>query len=269
MKVFWGILVIVLLSGGVMAVSPFAQQTNFDRGFNVKVPEKEVFRVGDDYKFEFHLFNRTNGMPITNASCYFHLYNSTGSHQFTGYDDTPDNNFDYDFTVSGSNFTKIGNYYYNVQCNHSQTMLGGYAGEYIYVTAQGVPYSTTHGLTYVSMFGLLIGLFGFLVFFMLNVDASNYRNDEGKIIAINWKKYLKIFLFSMAYVTFVAIAYFAWNISYGILEFTEMENFFKFVFRTSFILIWPLFIVVIIWSIAQYVKDRKVEEFIRRNINFK
>lgn len=268
MKYVKGLILLIVLSGIVTAASPFAQQTSFSNGFNIKIPEKEIFKIGEGYNFQFHIYNISNGVPIySGAGCYFHLYNQTGGHQYIKYQNQTESIFDYDFPVAGSNFSALGTYYYNVQCNN--TVLGGYAGEYIYVTAQGVPYSTAHGLLYVSMFVLLIGLFIFIIFFMFSIDANNYTNGDGKVIAINWKKYLKIFLFAIAYVTFIAISYFAWNISYGILEFTEMENFFKFIFRTSFVLIYPMIVVIIIISVAQFIKDKKVEEFIKRNLSFK
>lgn len=263
------ILIMLILCGGIVsAASPFQQQSDFATGYNIKVPEKEYFKLGQSYNFEFHVFNITDGVPKQNGiGCYLHLYNQTGEHIYTAFKNISDNNFDYGFMVNGNNFTTIGIYYYNIQCNNS--ILGGYAGQYIYVTAQGVPYSTIHGLVYVCIFGLLIGLFILLVYLVTTINSDNYRDGEGKVIAINWNKYIKIFLFAMAYITFIAIVYFAWNLSYGILEFKEMEKFFEFVFRTSFILIYPIFVIIIIVGIAQFIKDRKVEEFVKRNLSFK
>ena len=81
MKVYQGILVILLFSTLVSSAPPFLEQTAFTTGFNLKVPIKETFKLGEGYEFEVHIFNISNGMPIySNTSCYYHLYNQSGNH---------------------------------------------------------------------------------------------------------------------------------------------------------------------------------------------
>lgn len=262
------ILAAIIFAGIVHAAPPSMVTGDFTSGFTIQIPIKEVYKVNAPYNFEIHVFNKTSGMPITSGiGCYFHLYNRTGDHIYQGFDNTASSDgLDYNFILSGSNFSQQGQYYYNVQCNNS--IYGGFAGEYVYVTAQGVPYSTTHGIVYSAILFILIFIFIMLVFFSMTIDTNDSRIDN-RVVRINYKKYLQIFLVCISYVTFIAINYFAWNISYGILEFTELAKFFMFLFKTSYALMYPIFIVVIIWSVAQYIKDRKVEEFIKRNLSFK
>lgn len=260
-------ILILLFSGVVLAAPPSLVTGEFPSGLHIQVPIKETYKVNYPYTFEIHVFNSSNGVPvISNIGCYFHLYNRTGEHVFEGYDNTSSDGLDYSFTLTGTYFSTPGQYYYNAQCNNS--IIGGYAGEYIYVTAQGVPYNTTHGIIYASLILLLSGVFILQLFFIFSIDADNKVSD-GRVIQINYMKYLRIFLVAMCYVTFIAINYFAWNIAYGILEFEEMAKFFRVLFTITYSVMYPIFIVIIVWSVAQFVKDRKVEEFVKRNLSFK
>ncbi len=82
-------------------------------------------KANQSYSFEVHAFNISNGFPkIAGLSCYLHLYNQSGSHITELTTLTVDHTFDYGFDVAGENFSSLGSYYYNVQCNTSS--LGGY-----------------------------------------------------------------------------------------------------------------------------------------------
>jgi hypothetical protein len=173
-----------------------------------------------------------------------------------------------------------GNGYFNyTYCNtnlsgtYTANGVGNYSGsDWNYefkVNLQGKAYETVDGIIYIVVFSFLIIIGTFLIIVFVNIPINNASNNEGQVLSINWNKYIKIFVGCMLYVLFIGLNYFAWNISLGILEFQELGNFFRFMFRTSYGLMYPLFIGVIIWSVAQYIKDKKVEEFIKRNLTFK
>lgn len=268
MKAYVIVLTIVMLSGFVLAAPPFSVTGDTTSGYTIKFPIRETYRMGQGYNFEFHVYDKVNGTPVTSGiSCYMHIYNQSGNHIYNGFQNKTSNLLDYDFTVNSANFTTVGQYYYYITCNNS--IKGGYEGDYIYVTAQGVPYTETHGIVYSALFILLMGIFALQLFFIFTIETNDTRSNEGKVLNINYKKYIRIFLICFSYVTFIAINYFAWNIAYGILEFTEMANFFMVMFRITYALMYPIFIVIIIWSIAQYIKDKKHEEFLRRHLSFK
>jgi len=108
----------------------------FSEGYNIKIPIDNIIQVGEDYEFEIHVYNISNGMPVTSGiGCYAHLYDYTGHHIYEGYDETVSHNFDYSFPVMGENFSTSDVYYFIAQCNGSK--LGGYNGEIVYVTQTG------------------------------------------------------------------------------------------------------------------------------------
>lgn len=162
-KIFYSFIFVILLLNFAIAAptKPFSSQT-FSEGFEIKTPLHEIFKVNQDYEFEFHIYNISNGKPMnTGLSCYFHLYNSTGTHQAELYDDTPSHNYDYSFNVIGSNFSKADIFYYNIQCNNSAN--GGYNSGYITITNSGLDIDEVR----IKMLIFIIGLFVLTGLFLL------------------------------------------------------------------------------------------------------
>ena len=122
----------LLLASAVPAPDP--QQ--FLEGYDIRIPQDNVIEAGTGYEFEFHVYNISNGVAITqDVNCSFHLYNSTGKHIYEAFDTTVNHDFDFGFYVDAGNFTKADNYYYNVYCFTPQ--LGGHSSSILYVTPTG------------------------------------------------------------------------------------------------------------------------------------
>ena len=115
---------------GVQAISPF--KTDAEYGFDLRLGVHSEVNQYDTYDFHIHVFNSSNGVPITDGvSCYLHLYNPDGTHEFEGYDNTVSHDFDYSFDIDGGNFTVLGEYIFIAQCNNTES--GGGAGGSVYV----------------------------------------------------------------------------------------------------------------------------------------
>lgn len=172
-----------------------------------------------------------------------------------------------------------GNFYYTY-CNNNITGKYTYEGysdntevtdwkcNYI-VNLQGKDYETVDGIIYIALFLLLIVLGVLGIYGFISLPFENNRGAEGSIINVNWKKYLKVFIFCMLYLLFIALTYFGWNISLGILQFKELGSFFFVLYRIAFMAMWPLFLGIILFSVIQYVKDRKLEEALTRNLTMR
>ena len=106
-------------------------------GFDIEFPLIFYLPMNTDHKFNIHVFNHTNGVPILNdtAVCYFHLYSPTGEHLFEGVQASNSHDFDYGFSVAGGNFSVEGEYQYIVQCNSSTQ--GGWGAQHFYVNEDG------------------------------------------------------------------------------------------------------------------------------------
>lgn len=125
----------------ISAQPPFLQTSTLYSGYVIEIPQINPLKQNQDFTANFHVFNISNGYPIDNSttSCSIHLYNSSGGDLFEG--NVPHANTDvvneWKITLSGGNFSNIGNHGYIVQCNDSVSKLGGFSNVGIEVTPNG------------------------------------------------------------------------------------------------------------------------------------
>lgn len=196
-----------------------------------------------------------------NISIYFEGNTIISNQQMTA------TGFDYNYTLRAANLTQSGQYYGRQVCCGTDA-CSDYAFTFD-LNAQGKEYTTTDGIIYVVLLGMMAGLFGVSLFFALRIEKGNIRGGEGEIIQINWMKYLRIGLFMVAYVSLVALFWFAWNLAYGILEFSEMATLFHLLFRITLWGSFPMFVVALIVTVARFFQDNKINEYMERNLTVK
>lgn len=152
-----GIVLILLSLSLVSAASPFTNPGTTE-GIAIEHPITDNFKVHEEHKFHFHIFNISDGRPFLNNSnvkCVFHLYNQTGSHILKVNTVSSDDTYDWEQIVAGDNFSTPGQYAYVFQCNNS--IVGGYYEHDFMVTPTGVnQYSVLNNAILI-----ILGLFGF------------------------------------------------------------------------------------------------------------
>ena len=232
----------------------------------VEENEYQYFRLGEPSIFLSECFLDDLPCPDT-INCSITIYSPKNN---TLINNIP---IDYDgylfnFPLSASDNNQIGVYQASIYCNNGATFQDKFTVSYS-VTPNGTSTTTAQGIMYGAIIFLLIAFFTFLTYIYFNIDTADGRNEYGNIININYKKYLKFFVFMIGWVTLIGISYFAWNLSYAILQFTEMANFFYFIFRLGYILLLPLFVVVFTLMVIRYVKDNKIKEMLERNLTVK
>lgn len=119
---------------------------NTAAGIQIEAPIYDTHTQNLSYKFNFHLFNITDGIPLTNSTpttCLFHLYNTSGNHLFKAEYVSAQNKGivfgdeqDFEVFVAAGNFSKTGEYRYVFQCNKS--IIGGFIENPIHVTSDGI-----------------------------------------------------------------------------------------------------------------------------------
>jgi hypothetical protein len=173
------------------------------------------------------------------------------------------------------NMTKNGTFFNYTFCNNS--ISGGYtvngqnnegtAWAYDYnVNAQGKAYGSVDGILYLVAIFVLVLILGLSLYGFFTIPIGNNKGSEGTIVSINWMKYLKIFSLMIAYLSALAISYFLWNLSYGILEVREIANFFYFIYRVLFIGLIVLFPTVVIISFVRFIHDQKIDQMLTRGL---
>lgn len=270
MRFLVALFVAIILCNLVIAQAPF-EPKSFNKGCEIKFPEQYYLKVNQPYMFSFHLFNITDGRPLTNvsnAACELHLYNSSGNHIYhnraiysTGFGSN-----EWSVNIPSQNISKLGYYNYVFQCNSSSFGCGVTVP--LEVNPQGLEYTTAIGITYIGIFGILVLLFMLFSFGAITIQGNN-EYKYGEVLTINYKKYLKYFFVTLAYITFVWITYIAWNISWGILQYNTASNIFYGLFRLSSMLILPIIIGIIIFSIVNFFKDKDLVEMVQRNLTVK
>jgi len=130
----------------------------------------------------------------------------------------------------------------------------------------GKTYSTAQSITYFILFALSILIFVFALYFGFMMDGKNEVDNEGNILKVNYYKYAKWGLYVIAYLSSMAINFFAWNISYAFLYFDSMSNIFSLFWRAQVVLTLPIALFSIILGLYSYINDRRINEYIKRGI---
>lgn len=234
-KQILAILFIIFFLNIISAVPPVTQVQQFTQGYIIEIPQDNVLKVNENYQFEFHVFNISDGVPrISDIVCNFYIYDPLGNHLYGGSDSSADSDFAYAFNVSGGNFTKADIYYYHVHCNDSY--LGGYTSSSLQITNNGEEVTTAKGIfqlglifiltlffilsvfgifhfeNYISKFTMywVTHLFGIALTFVLWTTANSFLTDAPFLISffhtLFWILLIAVFpmmILSMVYVLYI------------------------------------------------------------------
>lgn len=194
MKLRWLLLISLLIISTLPLVSsapPVTIVPQFTEGLSIEFPAMIYHKQNGFYEFHFHIFNISNGRPMTSGvTCYIHFYNESGNHMYKGYDDNISNGFDYSFALDGKNFTKTGFYYYITQCNTSS--LGGYLNHAFEVNPNGLePSEQIITVFFIALFLLLMGLL--VLLFIVGLGHSFNLDYDVIDLGWNWGLYFVMF----------------------------------------------------------------------------
>jgi hypothetical protein len=260
-----GILILFSLNF-VSAIPPVLQDSNFATGYEIEIPFIGTLKQNQDFTFNFHLFNQSNGYPIDNSStnCYFDLYNSSGVHLIETI--VPHENSikvnEWELKVLGGNFSSIGQYGYIIQCNSSTSSLGGVEEVGFEVTLNGEDFTTAKSISYLGFILICVLLLLTTIYGGIKVKWKHPKDRNEQIIGINNFRYIKVFLFTMAYFE----AMFLFGLSYkffnegGLDGFTE---FFNFIYQMFLNLMFPIMIVMIVIMFAIWINNKNLSKKIK------
>lgn len=169
-KIFFFFLFLIVLFPVINAVAPSQIQTNtnIDVGLDIDYPKINPLRVNQSLLFNFRVYNRSNGLELTNVTtnCSFHLINSSGSHIFisdlTPFNDTLEH---WELEIGGGNFSQVSKMAYVISCV-SLGDFGGFASSSFVVTESG--FSINEGnatlLYTIILFMMVVGTIFFIAF---------------------------------------------------------------------------------------------------------
>lgn len=166
--------------------------------------------------------------------------------------------------IPGEFLNESGAYLYNWDCQ--KTVTGGYLNGFIEVNPTGHDLREPEAILYI---GIIIALIIFLivtVYGAIAIPYRNERNDDGKIISVNDKKYLKILSIFASYGILTWLANIMISISNHYINIDISLTFFTIIFKLLISLLYPTLIFTIIFIAIQFVKDMKLNKMIDRGI---
>lgn len=230
---------------------PFIQvYVGNELGLEIEYPKIITLQQDKNYTFNFHVYNKSDGYPMTNETvgCAFHLYDDIGEHTIS-YNSNGQMEFteDYDFEiyVDENNFTETGDYSYIFQCNNS--WQGGFVSANMIVTYNGENRP--------SDFTKVIFIVGFII--LLSTMIITLMRIIGHFIEFD-TDFMDV---AYAYCVYFAVfAFKSFNTSYGgnYLIDTFMDVFIKFGAITHIFL--PLIALILSITIGEWFRMQRKEK---------
>ena len=171
---------LILIAFAFLLVVPLVQSappfvSSAPSGCIIAPVVRETLKAGQDFDFNFHVFNVSNGVPLSNStlSCYFHFYNQTGDHVFSTIlrnDPFSKHQVINEWTemMNGGNISSVGTYAYLVQCNGTAANLGCADKGMFEVNKSGFAPSTTS-------WSVVFGLCAIMFLLLLSANLWNER----------------------------------------------------------------------------------------------
>lgn len=203
----------------------------------------------------------------TCSNCTFvNLESITINHANPTYLNTPMTQQGYTYNYTYCNTSFLGNYIVST-CGDIDGANPPICVNYNFIV--GGEFTSAQSLIAIILFIFLLVIFIGSIYSFVVIPFNNPKTPEGEIINVDFKKYLKIGMLGLSYICLVGLIYFSWNFAYGILQFTEMANFFYVLYRFSFIFMFLALPTLFIIAIFRFAKDMSIYKDLIRGLTVK
>jgi hypothetical protein len=249
----------------VNAVPPFTQLSQNLVGIDIAYPKIEQIIQNSNFTLFIHVFNTSNGMPLSDApSCYLCLYDEKGNQMIENQEMEIENLKQKAF-IDNSNTSNIGINSYIVWCNGTANQ-GGFADGTFEVVNETITNKPTDSET--SIYIMCVIFFG--IVFLLSLAGAIAIKGKNKYTMgeteINYGKYLKVFMMYSAYFTAWILVFFTQLILEKYFTMSFISNFLSFVFQIMGIgnvVVLPILFFILI---ADWIADKKLMKEQKRNL---
>ena len=220
-------------------------------GYSIEPTEKSAIKTNQNHEFGVHVFNISNGVPITSGiTCYMHLYHGGGMHLYTGETETTSNIFDYSFNISGGNFSDRGEYQAKFQCNSSA--FGGSSQLFFYVNDYGEELDTAHSIKFNStMFFLLI------LFISALIGLFKVEQYIGKFT-----------LYWVCHIIFILGTFSVWQFNQGYtMHYLGLASIWKIMFYVSTMAVFPMLLLSIAWVVYIHLFNEHFQKLVDKGVD--
>ena len=134
------------------------------------------------------------------------------------------------------------------------------------VSNQGFSVNEGQGTIYVFLMIGVFVLFLLTLYFGIGIGGKNERDYSGKVVGVNYKKYLKFALLVVSYLILMFFFAIGKGMSYAFLASTEIYGFFNVGFTILLVSLLPLLIFAVTMTIINTIMDKKVQNALIRGI---
>lgn len=133
------------------------------------------------------------------------------------------------------------------------------------ITPSGTDPSTAQGIIYAI---LLFASFIFMILSFYGAVAINGKNEfqMGKLIKINYNKYIKQGLFFIGYLCLIFVVFFSSEISQNFLELGFFTTILNWLHIALWIILIPVFFIFVTFSIIKWLADMELMDLAKRNL---
>lgn len=169
----------------------------------------------------------------------------------------------FNYTLPEGLYT-LGTYRYDITCKDGAD--SNFNSFNFDITPNGENLSIASSVIYLFMLILSICIFLGFTFTAIKVDGQNYRDEEGYLVHVNWKKYLKIFCVVMAYVTAIWLTWSSYNIILAYAGIQQVAQFFFVIHTILFSMLIPVIVIFCVFTVIKFVKDIKLQDRVKRGL---
>lgn len=136
------------------------------------------------------------------------------------------------------------------------------------ITATGKELTSSKSITYILIF--IISFIVLIVLLIVGIALPVKNNTDelkGYIVSISLLKYFKIFCLGLAYLMALFISYMAYIMAYSFLDMDFITNIFRTIYTILLILVLPLFIFLMYFTIVKWIDDSKIADMLSRGLH--
>jgi len=170
----------------------------------------------------------------------------------------------FNFSINGANYSEYGTYCHNLECTDSVKIV---SGEKCYeINYFGKELTSSQATIYLGLLGILIFALFAIFFGMGFLPKENTKDEQGRILQVNYLKHFRLVLWLFAYFLLIAIMYLSSNVAFA---FLPAQLFAKVLFAIFVVLMAVSPVVILVLGISFFVKffhDKEFQNMLNRGI---
>lgn len=133
-------------------------------------------------------------------------------------------------------------------------------------TSTGYELTTQNSLIYLGLFGIIIFIFIATFFGIGMLPNSNSKDEQGKILSINYLKYFRSTLWFVEWMLFIALMYLSSNLAFAYLGEQLFAQILFVMFRIA-LGVTPIIVIVwVVWFFIKFFHDLEFQKVLNRGI---